>query len=490
MCTSPLLIRNKSPYYHRYVSFGNYEVPCGCCEECRYVMRSEWEVRLMFELAYFHRIGGTAVFLTFTYNDKCLPTLDVELGNDVVTLPCFNGYDILEFLDKLNSKMQWIYGKHSYKYFVCSEYGKNTRRPHYHACFFLASNVPYDCFTEMCRSLWHHGFMFPKYDKRKRKYVDNFGGLASPLLKGFDPNSGVNLCAGAKYLSKYITKDLSYFELNPAIPTSDKDWMREHKLLLPRHWQSKGLGFSIFKEYDVNNFDVVRTLLERGVVNPLNPSEGRVPLPQYVVNKLLYRSVPSERFSDTNGKRLYDRILTSFGEAYLPLQYKHKIDRVAQKMSELFQQTSEFEIDTYTRFLNLCKRLNITDITDNTQFYSCAIYHVLYKHMSPAFYKRFLDMHQRYIDVFSMKDSFFVWSSAKDCHTSKEYCESGISDKYSSVYDYRYHSDFAIVSQVDDLFCVTSRRIAELRGKDYLSKSEEESRYRYKYNYMYDKQLC
>ena len=121
MCTTTLHIRAKS------LLGMSYDVPCGNCLECRSLSQNSWVTRLGFDLKDLYDNGGLAVFLTFTYNNELLPT-SAFLGKEFI--PCFRREDILGFLNNLKVLVNRRYGKGMYKYFLCSEYGKFTKRPH------------------------------------------------------------------------------------------------------------------------------------------------------------------------------------------------------------------------------------------------------------------------------------------------------------------------------------------------------------------------
>ena len=194
MCTTTLFIRPKS------LLGMSYDVPCGKCLECRSLSQNSWVTRLGFDLKDLYENGGVAIFLTFTYNELCLPKCAFL---SEVEVPCFSRDNVLTFFNKLKVSVNRQYGKGMYKYFFCSEYGKFTQRPHYHGLFMLQQGVDSTWFAEKCRALWQHGFMFPRY--KDGRYIDNLGAVTSVELR--------NLNAACKYVSKYITKDLDYYEL-------------------------------------------------------------------------------------------------------------------------------------------------------------------------------------------------------------------------------------------------------------------------------------
>ena len=167
MCTTTLHIRPKS------LLGMSYDVPCGNCLECRSLSQNSWVTRLGFDLKDLYERGGVAVFLTFTYNNDCLPYCAFL---SEVPIPCFRRDDVLSFFNKLKVYVHREYGKGMYKYFFCSEYGKFTKRPHYHGLFLLEPGVDATWFAETCRALWSHGFMFPRY--KDDRYIDNLGAVS------------------------------------------------------------------------------------------------------------------------------------------------------------------------------------------------------------------------------------------------------------------------------------------------------------------------
>ena len=330
MCTSPLIVSNKSPYKVYDISPKKYQVPCGKCLECRSLVQNDWCIRLSYEINMFYRNGGIGVFLTFTYNDDNLPVFAP------LNQPCFRHDDVLKFLDRINLYMQRTYGSHMYKYFFCSEYGKNTQRPHYHGLFLLQHGVDWPSFVEKCRELWsEHGYLFPKFDGHQ--YVDNDGLPVLPTLK--------NGAASAKYVSKYITKDMSFYNI-PSISayldkrnnSFDVPYKKRKELIkrsLPKHWQSKGIGLSQLEQINFFDYNSVRAALKNGVYEPL--SGEVVPLSSYIVNKLLYKSVKSNRISPTTGKLLYDRYLTDFGREYSRFTFDVRLRKEINKYNEFLQ---------------------------------------------------------------------------------------------------------------------------------------------------------
>ena len=97
MCTSPISIKNNSVYKVGFNQPTRYEVPCGHCLECRSLAMVEWQSRLSYEIKDLYDRKGVAVFLTFTYNNEHLPTIDL---GDIVQA-CFDRKAVLRFLNQL-----------------------------------------------------------------------------------------------------------------------------------------------------------------------------------------------------------------------------------------------------------------------------------------------------------------------------------------------------------------------------------------------------
>lgn len=273
MCTSTLHIRPKK-------ALGmSYDVPCGDCLECRSLSQNSWVTRLGFDLQDLYDNGGKAIFLTFTYNNECLPYSNFGLSK-YAKVPCFQHDDVLRFLNNLKVYVNRRYGKGQYKYFWCSEYGKFTKRPHYHALFMLKEEVDSTWFAEKCRSLWEYGFMFPR--RKGDRYVDNKGAKTDIELR--------NRQGACKYVSKYITKDLDYCNLEvikkylEVRNNLDDEMRRYYNKCLPKHFQSKGIGSSAFKRGC--SPALLLSFVRNGIYNPTTCELDT--LPRYFVEKFCF----------------------------------------------------------------------------------------------------------------------------------------------------------------------------------------------------------
>lgn len=482
MCTAPLYIKNNSVYKSYLHSFKGYEVPCGRCDECRNTYISDWRTRISFELSNLYSRGGCAVFLTFTYDNEHLPLYTD--GN--FSIHCFNHKDVKAFLNRLKVSCYRAFGANSYKYFFTSEYGKTTCRPHYHGLFFLQPYVDYVMFTELARSVWSYGFMFPKYDIHQNKYVDNYGSISTPLIR--------SLVGGAKYVSKYVTKDLSFYDL-PSVSSyiSDKDNKDKMRPYLPKHWQSNLLGLSILDS--VNQFDSVSVerVLNDGIVNPL--TFDVVSCPRFIINKLLYKNVKSNRISPTTGKYLYDRYLSDFGRKYMHSIFKSRAFKFANKISEVLQ----IGFSDPMRF-NLCgidvNRLRSIGLTSQFLPQDClplSVYHLFWKMASTPLLKSFLSRYSG--DVCALYDIdkvFPFWLKAKDT----EYLKKHSSDyllRFDNVYrcdDSLYNRLFSDFAMFHDVFKDISISLSLERTRYFNQKQDEVDTFKKKYFSRFDPTLC
>lgn len=122
MCTSPRSVQFNSvgkldwrrAYYNPELE--GFKIPCGKCVECLLERSRDWAVRCTHEAT----IHAQNCFITLTYSDEYLPK-DGAL--------CYRDFQL--FMKRLREK----YGE-GIGFFMCGEYGEQTKRPHYHACIF------------------------------------------------------------------------------------------------------------------------------------------------------------------------------------------------------------------------------------------------------------------------------------------------------------------------------------------------------------------
>lgn len=331
MCLFPNHIHPRSVYFRSAISSSSIDVPCGECSACRDARKVSWEDRLCLEVSDWYKNGGIGVLLTFTYDDKFLPRFAVD---ENTTIPCFSSFDVKQFLNRVKVRCNREFGKGFYKYFVCSEFGKTTQRPHLHTAFLIKDGTKYVQFCELCRECWsltfktdrnghkklvHRlGFMFPK--RVHGRYVDDFGRDRDPRFR--------SQLAGAKYVCKYICKDLAYIEDPRISPYVKESYFKD---FLPKSYKSNNLGFEPVKRIvESGDSAKIELMLKDGIWSPLQ--QKYIPLWSSAVNRLMYNNVYRGRINYATGKKLYDRELSSFGKQYLWFAFKARYHRTIEKM--------------------------------------------------------------------------------------------------------------------------------------------------------------
>lgn len=94
---------------------GELTLACGQCIGCRLERSRQWAIRCMHE-ASMHNENS---FITLTYNETTLPRRGELVYRD---------YQL--FMKRLRKNAPRV------RFFMCGEYGGETKRPHYHACLF------------------------------------------------------------------------------------------------------------------------------------------------------------------------------------------------------------------------------------------------------------------------------------------------------------------------------------------------------------------
>lgn len=130
-CFRPLFIPN--PDVNKSIEdYARIAVPCGRCPACIVSQSHEWRVRL--EEEWLHSLSS--YFITFTYDDDSVP---IEKCTDSDGNSYFarvvSKRDVQLFLKRLRKR----FPENQIRYFIVSEYGPTTYRPHYHGVFF---NLP------------------------------------------------------------------------------------------------------------------------------------------------------------------------------------------------------------------------------------------------------------------------------------------------------------------------------------------------------------
>lgn len=341
MCLTPFKIRSVNPVAPK-LQF----VPCGHCEDCRNSNKNAWSMRLSLELETARSNGWLIGFCTLTYNDENLPRFSdsafdsswLEEYKDVtyVSPSCFDKQQVRDFVVNIRRDLDSDFNVHGLKYMICSEYGSDTQRPHYHCIFaWQGETIFYDdndakyvvgCsaenFFKLIKKYWKYGFVFPRDIKGG---VDSHGHLHKPFIV-----DGTARFAAA-YAAKYCCKDLSFVKSLNAFKFDKKSKAFKNGDCF--HIQNKSLGLSYLTG---RSAEQLRDLVFRGVSFAGDKRLHQLPLylrnkiffsPLYIVERKVYDGIrllddqplldKSDDFLETLGfrveyKRLVRRKCTSF----------------------------------------------------------------------------------------------------------------------------------------------------------------------------------
>lgn len=346
--------------------------PCGQCEDCRNANRYAWAWRLASEVQYYmkekkYHLG----FITLTYNDDALPRFP-SIFSQLSGMPCFSKHDTKGLILYLRKMLFRHYAVTDLVYFLASEYGPKTQRPHYHmviawpdvgyrrvkrdgkfmrnpdgSFFRIECPLPASIVHGYIKHYWAEEIV--RLDGSKRPPL----GFVSPkdLLGGQSLKSGKKILPfevanindalnGSFYTAKYVTKDFYYMRDVMSCLSDDEMWhFRSAKFrdengcnlndFLPHHIQSKSLGFeSVAHLTDLQRLDLLlygRCLL----------GNDRLSMPpMYIQNKLLFKPC---YLIQADGSRVVKRELTQF--------YKDNMRIILEKKFEyydlLFKQMSD-----------------------------------------------------------------------------------------------------------------------------------------------------
>ena len=235
--------RMNNPNLDTFAKLQTYHlVPCGKCEFCLSQRRSDWSLRLRHEFDY----SVTAYFITLTYDDSKLPI-------NKFGFPEVNKRDIQLFLKRFRKAIQPF----KIRYYIVSEYGPTTHRPHYHGIIF---NFPVELrrrFDTILVNSWDKGFITSSTVNDARiSYVTHY----CLFSKENPSNTAKNfmLCSrrpliGAGFVDRF--RDLDYFNCNTTdLLSVRQDSGLSRKVRIPRIYREKLLRDDI-KQQIVAKYD-------------------------------------------------------------------------------------------------------------------------------------------------------------------------------------------------------------------------------------------
>lgn len=177
-------------------------VTCGKCDECVKRYQNDWMIRNLMQF----RETAFAVFFTLTYNERSVPiNVDSDTGELYKTV-CKR--DLQLFLKRFREFRRKRGLSTNFKYFITSEYGPTTLRPHYHGLL--------------------HGIKLVDFMEFSSAWRKQYGFTMQRQIVSTDLHNAMN---SARYTAKYCAK--GDFE-NPLVELC--------KVEPTFHLISKGLG--------------------------------------------------------------------------------------------------------------------------------------------------------------------------------------------------------------------------------------------------------
>lgn len=254
-CFHPIVVKDKK-FEHK-----ERQVPCGKCPACRRAYQLQWIIRLKEELK--HSAAG--YFVTLTYEDSQQPGFDKKR--------------VQKFLNRLQHRTKY-YGV-KLKYFLISEYGDTTGRPHHHALFFLDKYL--DNFSEYIRKGWTFGFIqVADINARRINYVTKYclkkQGASAVDWSLFPDELNPNKC---KFISKglglgYLSPSIQAYHKNGLVTRYQSDLMYAQ---LPRYYKDKLFDEDELERIKLTNRCYVRAqqakLLRRFGLKQVSSLDGR-----------------------------------------------------------------------------------------------------------------------------------------------------------------------------------------------------------------------
>lgn len=307
MCYNPITITISEPNATGGVR--RVAVPCGKCMACLRDYQNAWSIRIQEEF----RNYGYGYFFTLTYNNDTVPTVvDTDSGRLYQSV-CKS--HVQDWLKRFRTRLLRKNGKaKEIKYFITSEYGPRTLRPHYHGVIFGVDDIEF----RLLLSEWNSLYGYTTYR----------------LIPAY-------LCGGtSRYVAKYCSKG---FFKNP---------YEVQGIVRPTfHLVSKGFGLSYvdrMKDYHLAQGDVLNKRLDRyyslvGDRSRVFIGQFGYKLPRYYRNKIYgtktclsrkvadYLHSESVKLRDSSLEQIQSERNCSYGEATYLLNLQDDCERLQRE---------------------------------------------------------------------------------------------------------------------------------------------------------------
>ncbi len=203
--------------------------PCGKCLYCLEHRRLPWTIRLTYERKFWSHFGIPTYFVTLTYDESNVPEDGVSKR------------DIQLFLKRLRKSYNKL-ELNKLKYFLVSEYGPTTLRPHYHLILF-GLNRDLSFVLQLINQCWNKGFIKVSKVKPSRiKYVTKYSTKFFDTLTDeqkeilLKKNCEFRLMSKGLGISFLSQQQIDYYRNNPDKLTLVLEDIRYY---LPRYYRDK-----------------------------------------------------------------------------------------------------------------------------------------------------------------------------------------------------------------------------------------------------------
>lgn len=305
------------------------EVPCGKCILCREKKANEWVSRGMAET---QSSTNIPYFITLTYNDNCLPRNGVRKRAAQL------------FMKRLRINLSRETGESfNLRFFLCSEYGSKTKRPHYHAILWNVPNLDpsWEIHNKKLQDIVQRSWSFMVSKKRYEQLSDELDKYGHPVYKYHDTDNnryralyGYTVCSECnehrvRYCMKYMRKE-SEIPTRVDTSTGEIKSMNDVFFLSSRR---RGIGYQWINEH-IDEYRSNPQLLDVVLTDKFTGEKYRGSLPRYfkdIIAPTRSRIIPKEyrdAFEEYNN--LYYQI-----EKYLPLVNTYH-DRVLSHYPTLY----------------------------------------------------------------------------------------------------------------------------------------------------------
>ena len=354
MCLQYIKIKNKTNKSGLSYAY----VPCGKCADCRAKEYNAWRFRVRTEFNALKDKGWNVGFITLTYDEKNLPKIPkkcFQKEEEYKEISCFNKNQVRNWISEIRHYCKYHYkmvNGDNLRYFITSEYGELTHRPHYHAI--LAWNpkltnkngetCDYKTMHALCKHFWTYGLVGPK------EYVGDNN------CKSFEIQGDSTACLS--YVCKYVSKDISYvdkvknitFYENPKQyeeNSKERELARCYTNCTPFHLQSVSLGYEPIKNLSDND---KLNLIKNGAC--FIGDDKTYEIPMYIKNKIIYNNY---YVVDENGKRLVRREASQFFEENRDEFFEKKAkfyDKFINQIDKSFLEKAGVENDIIEKIMN------------------------------------------------------------------------------------------------------------------------------------------